>query len=91
MEFTNLDPLARRRRAKQEERKNREKTGKNRGKNRMDLVRGLRASRVRLRGRPGAQPGGRKTIFAERHMTRRPSHPHANGDGVRPPPPPAPC
>lgn len=78
MEFTNLDPLARRRRAKQEER-------------RMDLVRGLRASRVRLRGRPGAQPGGRKTIFAECHMTRRPSHPHANGDGVRPPPPPAPC
>ena len=32
MEFTNLDPLARRRRAKQEERKNREKTGKNREK-----------------------------------------------------------
>ena len=47
MEFTNLDPLARRRRAKQE-------------KGRMDLVRGLRASRVRLRGRPGAQPGGAK-------------------------------
>ena len=91
MEFTNLDPLARRRRAKQEERKNREKTGKNRGKNRMDLVRGLRASRVRLRGRPGAQPGGRKTIFAELAQTRRPGNPHANGDGVRPPPPPAPC
>ena len=47
MEFTNLDPLARRRRAKQE-------------KGGMDLVRGLRASRVRLRGRPGAQPGGVK-------------------------------
>ena len=79
MEFTNLDPLARRRRAKQE-------------KGRMDLVRGLRASRVRLRGRPGRRSTwGRETSSAECHMTRRPSHPHANGDGVRPPPPPAPC
>mgnify|MGYP000321140983 CR=1 FL=1 len=77
MEFTNLDPLARRRRAKQEERKNREKTGKNREKNRMDLVRGLRASRVRLRGRPGAQPGGGKPH-------RRSSH-RPEGQGTRTP------
>ena len=64
MEFTNLDPLARRRRAKQEER-------------RMDLVRGLRASRVRLRGRPGAQPGGGKPH-------RRSSH-RPEGQGTRTP------
>ena len=32
MEFTNLDPLARRRRAKQEERKNREKKPEKTGK-----------------------------------------------------------
>ena len=65
MEFTNLDPLARRRRAKQEERKNGSGQGAPRESGQTPRA-------------PRRSTWGRETLSAECHMTRRPSHPHAD-------------
>ena len=56
MEFTNLDPLARRRRAKQEERKNGSGQGAPRESGQTPRA-------------PRRSTWGRETIFAWRHMT----------------------
>ena len=65
MEFTNLDPLARRRRAKQEERKNGSGQGAPRESGQTPRA-------------PRRSTWGREASSAELSQTRRPGNPHAD-------------